>query len=156
LSPTFDIDKEFSSDRLDQLSGVGSEQVGEIDCLKTEFVNEHQTTRLWYVSFDEPVRIIQSVHLIEASKKLAVCRYDEQQSGTGLLPATVRLENRRDDELRRYRNISLTEFEETPVDDEVFTLKGLGLERGIPVTDIRIHRRIGYWDGTKLVDDPPR
>ncbi|MDR2642437.1 MAG: hypothetical protein LBC74_06550, partial [Planctomycetaceae bacterium] len=37
---------------------------------------------------------------------------------------------------------------------ETFTLKGLNLPLNTDVTDVRIHRRLGYWDEEKLVDRP--
>lgn len=35
-------------------------------------------------------------------------------------------------------------------------LEDMGLTPGMPVSDIRIKKRIGYWDGTKLVESPVR
>ncbi|MEX2118256.1 MAG: hypothetical protein WD847_01495 [Pirellulales bacterium] len=35
------------------------------------------------------------------------------------------------------------------------TLAGLNLPIGTPVSDIRIRRRLGYWDGKKLIANPP-
>ena len=40
------------------------------------------------------------------------------------------------------------------VDPATFTLAGLGMAVGTPVTDIRIHRGIGYWTGTGLEERP--
>jgi len=37
---------------------------------------------------------------------------------------------------------------------ETFTLAGLNLPLNTEVSDYRISRRLGYWDGEKLVDDP--
>ncbi len=37
-----------------------------------------------------------------------------------------------------------------------FGLEDMGLTPGMPVSDIRIKKRIGYWNGTKLVDSPVR
>ncbi len=43
-----------------------------------------------------------------------------------------------------------------PVDPVSWTLAGLGIQVGTPVTDTRIYRRIGYWTGTGLSEDLPR
>ena len=40
------------------------------------------------------------------------------------------------------------------IDPATFTLAGLGMAVGTPVTDIRIHRGIGYWTGTGLEERP--
>jgi RNA polymerase sigma factor (sigma-70 family) len=40
------------------------------------------------------------------------------------------------------------------IDPATFTLAGLGMAVGTPVTDIRIHRGIGYWTGTGLEEHP--
>lgn len=37
-----------------------------------------------------------------------------------------------------------------------WTVKGLELPIGEPVTDLRIHRRVGYWNGTGLQESLPR
>ena len=42
------------------------------------------------------------------------------------------------------------------IDPAAFTLAGLGMAVGTPVTDIRIHRSIGYWTGTGLSESLPR
>lgn len=43
-----------------------------------------------------------------------------------------------------------------PVAPSSFTLAGLGMQVGTPVTDVRISRRIGYWTGVGLSDNLPR
>jgi peroxiredoxin len=43
-----------------------------------------------------------------------------------------------------------------PVDPASWTLAGLNMQIGTPVVDVRIHRRIEYWDGTGLSQKPPR
>jgi peroxiredoxin len=40
-----------------------------------------------------------------------------------------------------------------PVDPASFTLAGLGIAIGTPVSDIRIHRSIGYWTGAGLSEN---
>jgi hypothetical protein len=40
------------------------------------------------------------------------------------------------------------------IDPATFTLAGLGMAVGTPVSDIRIHRGIGYWTGTGLEERP--
>ena len=40
-------------------------------------------------------------------------------------------------------------------DPAAFTLAGLGMPVGTPVTDVRNHRRIGYWTGNGLSEDLP-
>lgn len=56
---------------------------------------------------------------------------------------------------------SVTRFVQTraeldvPIDATTFTLAGLGMPVGTPVSDIRIHRRIGYWTGTGLSENLP-
>lgn len=43
----------------------------------------------------------------------------------------------------------------TAIDPGVFSISGLSLPFGQPVADLRIHERIGYWNGTGLVKDVP-
>jgi hypothetical protein len=40
-------------------------------------------------------------------------------------------------------------------DQNTFTLTGLKLPIGTSVNDLKIHRRIGYWDGRDVVEQPP-
>jgi hypothetical protein len=41
-----------------------------------------------------------------------------------------------------------------PIPPETWTLTGLNLPAGTPVSDLRIHKRIGYWDGKGLSKKP--
>ena len=43
-----------------------------------------------------------------------------------------------------------------PIDPKAWTLAGLGMSIGTPVVDVRIHRRIGYWTGSNLMENLPR
>jgi len=43
-----------------------------------------------------------------------------------------------------------------PVDPASWTLAGLDMKTGTPVSDDRLMRRIGYWNGTGLSEMPPR
>ncbi len=43
-----------------------------------------------------------------------------------------------------------------PTDPRSWTLAGLNMPIGTDVSDVRIHRRIGYWDGTGLSEKFPR
>jgi len=42
-----------------------------------------------------------------------------------------------------------------PVDPASWTLAGLNMQTGTAVVDVRIQRRIGYWNGTGLSQNPP-
>lgn len=52
-------------------------------------------------------------------------------------------------------DISNVEFG-IPVEASRFTLAGLKMAKGVPVADIRIRRRIGYWDGRQVVPNLPK
>lgn len=43
-----------------------------------------------------------------------------------------------------------------PVDPASWTLAGLDMQIGTPVVDVRIHRPIGYWNGTGVSENIPR
>jgi hypothetical protein len=42
------------------------------------------------------------------------------------------------------------------IDPEIWTLSGLDMPIGQAVVDVRIKRRVGYWDGRRLTENPPR
>jgi len=43
-----------------------------------------------------------------------------------------------------------------PIQPKAFTLAGLDMPIGTPVVDVRIHRRIGYWNGKGFSENLPR
>jgi hypothetical protein len=75
-------------------------------------------------------------------------------------PSKVRIlrkEGKEEKRVRFDRTITVTDFEvKESFPSETFTLASLHLPLNATVTDYRINRIIGYWDGEKLVDDPVR
>jgi predicted nucleic acid-binding Zn ribbon protein len=69
----------------------------------------------------------------------------------------IRKEGKEHKTIRFNRTITVTNFEvKKSFPPEMFTLASLNLPLNATVTDYRINRTIGYWDGEKLVDDPVR
>ncbi|MDR2441745.1 MAG: hypothetical protein LBE12_20490 [Planctomycetaceae bacterium] len=69
----------------------------------------------------------------------------------------IRKEGKEHKTVRFNRTITVTNFEvKKSFPPETFTLASLNLPLNATVTDYRINRTIGYWDGEKLADDPVR
>jgi hypothetical protein len=52
------------------------------------------------------------------------------------------------------RVINITNFEEKTFVPDTFSYKSMNLPINTAVIDYRIHKRLGYWDGEKLVEKP--
>ncbi len=153
LSPSL-----YSSATIENCLGYVDAQ--SIQLLGREFVN---VTPAWHVrvlskndqlldfwiDVSHPERVLKQARGVD----VAVSRYQ----GNDPIPVEVSAE--------QYRNGTLfvaTRFVRSaaqfnvPVDSSVFTLAGLGMKEGTSVVDIRIHRSIGYWNGTGLSESPPR
>jgi len=147
----------FSSSTIENCLGYA--EAKSIELVGKEFVN---VTPAWHVrvlskndelldfwiDVSHPQRVLKQAKGVD----VVVSRYQ----GNDPIPVEVSAEEYRNGQLLSASRIvrSAAQFN-LPVESSAFTLAGLGMKVGTPVTDIRIHRTIGYWNGTGLSECPP-
>jgi hypothetical protein len=105
----------------------------------------------FWIEANEPFAVYRCERRTPYSHDVSVSHYDSP-SGADRLPTRVLIEYHQDNGEVSHR------FEFTQVeaqfginpDDGAFTLAGLDLPVGAPVVDVRIHQRLGYWNGKGL------
>lgn len=80
----------------------------------------------------------------------------DSRGASAVLPRRSKTESFLDGRLADVRTVTVERVEEgISVEPSTWTLAGLEMPRGTPVSDIRTHQRMGYWDGSALVSEPP-
>ncbi len=126
--------------------------------------------RVWRVAvrfpaFGDPTQVCETKYWIEDREGFRVHRViyrdkivhltiDSEYNdkiGRGRLPSSVIERDVRDGKWYTELHFTVTRAEyDVNVDPETFTWAGMDLAVGTPVSDERIHRRIGYWNGSGL------
>ena len=132
---------------------VGPEQVRGKSTWHVRVVDSNEQQRDFWI---EPVAGFP-VHRQEFSTNSGIgnCRtevYCGDNSRCSWLPS--RVETKYDNRLNREVTVSNVEFD-VRIPPETWTFAGLDLLIGTPIADLRIHQRIGYWDGAGLSQDLP-
>ena len=93
---------------------------------------------------------------VQAGSSIATSRYEASAAGSSAIPVEVIHTDSREGGPAFGTHLLQTASQlNTTVAPETFTLSGLGMKIGTSVSDIRIHRRIGYWTGTGLSENLP-
>jgi RNA polymerase sigma factor (sigma-70 family) len=131
---------------------VGQESVEGLPAWHIQVQSKHDETLDFWIDVAQPARVLKQA----VGNDIVASRYDET-TPRDPIPTEVTA-------MTLYQNSALAfskhfvrsnaHFNVT-IDPAAFTLAGLGMAVGTPVSDIRIHRRIGYWTGTGLAENPP-
>jgi hypothetical protein len=94
---------------------------------------------------------------VEATRLKVVIDSKFDSKSVGPFPSEFHIQRFEDDKQVFDRTVRITKIVHgTPIPLERFTLASMDLPINTDVVDYRIHKRIGYWDGEKLVEDPVR
>lgn len=130
---------------------VGPEDLDGINCLRVESTRGQSLFTYW---IDEPfARVLRrdvdapGIHSTVKSSYPVGERFTKQW-----VPQSVDA-SRWDGQTR---SISILSFSEGPVDDSEISLHAMEIPFGTAVMDDMVQRRLGYWDGEKIVSKFPR
>jgi hypothetical protein len=131
---------------------VTKETVNGVDVWHVCFTNEFGQGHLW---IEEPSF---RVHKFRSETKNVIAeisaKYESPQFD--IFPTQIHIENITQGKRTVCRDFKFTNVTFNEPKEDRFSLKSMDLPVNTAVTDIRILRTIGYWDGEKLVDDPVR
>lgn len=88
-------------------------------------------------------------------RKTVISSYERKDDVASPLPTRVYVAETSRGELLGERWLAVSKLEtDVKINPKSWTLAGLDLPRGVPVSDLRVHERLGYWDGRGLSEDP--
>jgi peroxiredoxin len=128
---------------------IGKESVEGIPAWRVQVISKYDDTLDFWIEVAHPERLLKQSN----GRDFVLSRYD--RSGAPL-PVEIITKDYRNGKLQmeiRYvlSNVKLG----VPVPASTWTLAGLGMEIGTDVGDNRASRRIGYWNGAGLSENPP-
>ncbi|GHT11730.1 hypothetical protein FACS1894170_05690 [Planctomycetales bacterium] len=121
--------------------------------------NNTDDEEVWKVWVEEPGFRIYRITKV-ASYGDIILESDYADSNRTPFPTTIKVSRKAGlgkikNETIFDRTITVTQFEEKKsFPPETFTYAGMNLPLNTAVVDYRIQRRLGYWNGEELVDDP--
>ncbi len=145
------IDNCLSYTEAKSISLAGKELVEGVPAWHVRVTSKHDESLDFWIDVSHPTHVVRHAK----GGDVAVSKYDDSTPGDAI-PIEVTT--------REFRNGSPFLFNQfvrsnarfnVPIESASWTLAGLGMAVGTPVTDIRIHRRIGYWTGEGLSEFPP-
>ncbi|MDR0706086.1 MAG: hypothetical protein LBF88_14025, partial [Planctomycetaceae bacterium] len=129
---------------------VAKETVNGVDVWHVCFTNEFGRGHLWIEEPSFRVHKLRSETTNVISEVLA--KYESLQFD--IFPTQIHIENVTRGKRTICRDFKFTNVTFNKPNKDRFSLKSMELPINTPVTDIKILKIIGYWDGEKLVDDP--
>lgn len=114
--------------------------------------SQYDSTFDFWIDALQPTRVLK----LQVNNNVALSRYSDTDLKDPL-PIEVRNIDYRNG-VPRYetRLVRLKTQYNLSIDPACWTLDGLRMKVGTSVSDVRIHRSIGYWTGAGLADNPPR
>jgi len=127
----------------------GEESVDGISAWHVSLAHDSVPTDFWFEKAF-PLRVLKCAF----NNIVALSRYDDVNTND-VLPLDVTISIRLLDGVF-FRNITRQSARfNIPMDPASWTIAGLNMQVGTPVTDDRLMRRIGYWNGVGLSEFPP-
>ncbi len=133
----------------------GTEKINGIQCWKVKVLAANGQTLTYWINEKEQHRVYKMHYEFGETRREVLCEYDKNIA-EGIIPRRVKTQEWLGKEKLMARDTTIMSFEKSEFVDNDFNLFGLGMKVGTPVTDIRIHKRIGYWDGQKLTEHLPK
>jgi hypothetical protein len=142
-----------------EYSIVGKEKVNDVDCTRIKILGSGlrvPVERELWIENSENARVHKATYKEPGVHKLVTAIFDEDNRGP--IPNQVELVsfdaegNQRPDSLE----IKIDGFTEKKITGKDFGLSALNMKVGTAVCDIRIRRRVGYWNGKSIQEDLPR
>lgn len=157
LDAFYGINRTTESTLLGQLTTcelLAPERLRDVQC---EHIHAQNETTFFDIFIDkETSRVHQlSGKSKDTAKGTTVNLYYELESNKGCpwLPSRIEVNNVSG---RPYQStMTIKSYNTAPIKVDVFSLKGMNLPLGVAINDRSSKRRIGYWDGSTIVEAPP-
>jgi hypothetical protein len=123
--------------------------------IKRVSINNNDEKKHWDIYITEPgFKLIKKIYSSPTINVSITNKYDNPKLGP--FPSEVKILRTDEGNIVYNRVINITDFEKKTFAPDTFSYKAMNLPINTAVIDYRIHKRLGYWDGEKLVDNPVR
>jgi hypothetical protein len=137
---------------------LGREKVNGHQTWKVQVVDKYNQQRTFWIENTEGFPVHRSEFRANHQRRRVTAHYSKKGKAWPL-PERLVIESYQyghPDKISQKSTFKITEVAlGGHVDDALFGYAGLRMRVGTPVADIRIKRRIGYWDGTRIVERLP-
>ncbi|MDR0335710.1 MAG: hypothetical protein LBI18_01325 [Planctomycetaceae bacterium] len=122
--------------------------------IKRVSINDNDEKKHWDIYITEPeFNLIKKVYSSSTINITITNKYDNPKLGP--FPSEIKILRTDEGNTVFNRVINITDFEEKKTfAPDTFSYKAMNLPINTAVIDYRIHQRLGYWDGEKLVEKP--
>ena len=157
MFPSENLEKTLTLGPSSTPAAIGNEHVGGVECTIVEFRNgfDHHV-KLW-VDDTTNFRVHRAEFTYTVNDAKLIDRIESVFDGDSALPARVSGRGLQFFLVKPRNSLSSNEkpvirnFSKNKPAADRFTMNTMGMETGTPITDIRTHERIGYWDGQEIV-----
>jgi hypothetical protein len=127
---------------------IGQEEVDGLKAWHVRFVNKYNTQIDIWIDDGNNFRVYRYDELIpKIVERSSISRYDKNNKSC--LPNNITLKSILSESTHTYTILQIEENVKFP--PSTWTPAGLGIAKGSSIVDVRISKRIGYWDGKKMV-----
>jgi cytochrome c biogenesis protein CcmG/thiol:disulfide interchange protein DsbE len=129
---------------------IGMEPVEGIPAWRVEVLSKYNNTLNFWIDAAHPERLLKQ----SCGQDEVLSRYD--RSGSPIPSEIIRKDYRNGKPRMEIRYVLSNVKFDVSVPASTWTLAGLGMKIGTSVSDNRVSRTIGYWNGAGLSTSPPR
>ncbi len=151
LSVSSTVENSLGYNEAKSIKLVGKESANGIPAWHVHVRSKHDQSFDFWLDAYQPTRVLKSAY----GSKVVVSKYDPLTTSPPI-PTEVMTTGNYGSSVMTRRFIRTSARFNDPVDPASFTLAGLGMSIGTIVSDNRIHRSIGYWNGAGLSENQPR
>ena len=151
LSPGSTVENCLAYNEAKSIALVGEEPVEGVPAWHVQVESKYEARLDFWIEIARPTRVLKKA----SGSDYALSKYDDANSRDPLPTEVTTMMFRNGSPAFRTRLLRSNSRFNVAVDQAAFTLAGLGIAIGTPVTDVRIHRSIGYWTGVGLAEFPP-
>ena len=130
---------------------VGKELVDGVATWRIHVLSKHDASLEFWIDAALPARVLKHAY----GSSTVVSLYEEINPRNPIPVSVKTMEYRDGAPAAAKRFIQSSAQLNAPVDPTIWSLAGLGMPAGTPVSDNRNHRRIGYWTGFGLSESLP-
>lgn len=137
-----------------EITLVGQEELDGRDTWRVRVVDSFDQQHDFWIEMTEGFPVHRYEYRTELAWDVTIAEYGGPNPAMPSYVVTKSTFRGEDRDVQEFR-VTEANYNEK-VEPDSFELGGLSPSIGVPVSDVRIKRRLGYWDGEGLVDNVPR
>ena len=152
LSPSTTVENSLAYEEAKSVTLVGKESVDGVSAWHVHVQSKYDESLDFWIDARRSNRLLKHAK----GSDIALSKFEDTDTDNPLPTEIIVTRFRRGSIASEQRLSRANTRLNVPVDPASWTLSGLGMPVGTSVSDNRIYRRIGYWDGSGLSDSLPK